>query len=69
MTRNRMTESEIEYRVEKMIDDLDANLMMNSITQEEYDREITKIDQWANQQYRYLDDKPLHKMRSEYDEG
>jgi len=66
MSRNRLTEAEIEYRVEKMIDDLDTNLMMNSITQEEYDREVSKVDQWASQQYRYLDDKPLHKMRTEY---
>lgn len=67
--RNKMTEAEIEYRVEKVMDDLDRNLMMNSITQEDYDREVSKIDRWASQQYRYLDDKPLHKMKSEYEDG
>jgi len=65
MTR-RMTEAEIEYRVEKMMDRLDANLMTNSITQKDYDREVIRLDQWASQQYRHLDDKPLHKMKDEY---
>lgn len=66
MTRRMMTEAEIEYRVERVMDDLDANLMMNSITQEEYDREVVRLDQWASQQYRYLTDKPLHRMKDEY---
>lgn len=65
MTR-RMTEAEIEYRVEKTMDRLDHNLMTNSITQEEYDREVVRLDRWASQQYRHLDDKPLHKMKDEY---
>ena len=34
MSRNKLTEAEIEYRVEKMIDDLDTKLMMDSLTQE-----------------------------------
>lgn len=63
MPRNRLTEAEIEYQVEKMIDELDFNLTSNSITQEEYDREVSRIDQWASQQYQRLDDKPLLKMR------
>ena len=66
MSRNKLTEAEIEYRVEKMIDDLDTKLMMDSLTQEEYDREVSRVDQWASQQYRYVDDKPLHKMKTEY---
>jgi len=63
MPRNRLTEAEIEYQVEKMIDELDFNLTSNSITQEEYDREVSRIDQWASQQYQRLDYKPLLKMR------
>lgn len=66
MNRRMMTEAEIEYRVEKVMDDLDHSLMMNSITQEEYDREVVRLDQWASQQYRHMDNKPLHRMRDEY---
>ena len=46
-----LTESQIEYRVEKAIDRLDRQFMSNQITQEQYDRDMVSIDKWAQQQY------------------
>lgn len=49
-----MTEMMIEKIVETVIDCLDRELLANKITQEKYDAEILKIDQWANKAYKEL---------------
>jgi hypothetical protein len=47
-----MTEDQIERRVERMVDDLDARYMRsNSMTAQEYERQSKAIDTWAKQQY------------------
>ena len=50
-----MTEDHIERTVERRINELDRAFMNGALSQEEYDRRITKIDQWASQQYRYAE--------------
>lgn len=47
-----MTEEEIEYIVEKRIDELDHRLMHNDLTQEEYEMAVAIIDKWASHQLR-----------------
>lgn len=47
-----MTEDEIERVVERMIDAADKRLLNGLITQDEYDREIFKIDEWATREYK-----------------
>ena len=46
-----MTEDQIERRVERMIDSLDARFMRGTLSREEYDREMDDITAWANLQY------------------
>lgn len=48
-----LTESQIEYRVEKAIDRLDRQFMSNQITQEQYDRDMLSLDKWAEQEYQH----------------
>jgi hypothetical protein len=48
-----LTESQIEYKVEKAIDRLDRHFMSNQITQAQYDRDMVSIDKWAEQQYQH----------------
>jgi hypothetical protein len=48
----RLTEDQIERRVERAMDALDARLMAGSLTQAEYDHEVMILDKWASQQYR-----------------
>jgi hypothetical protein len=50
-----MTEDQIERRVERAMDRLDARLMSDRLSQAEYDREIVALDKWASQQARYVD--------------
>ena len=52
-----MTEDQIERKVERMVDRLDAQFMSdsNTMTQEEYDAEIESIDKWAAMEYRRKD--------------
>jgi hypothetical protein len=50
-----MTEEQIESRVCAMFDALDARFLAPSapmMTQEEYDRESSRINDWAEAQYR-----------------
>ena len=54
MEYQALSESQIEYKVEKAIDRLDRHLLSNQITQEQYDRDIVAIDKWAQQQYDHL---------------
>lgn len=54
MQYQTLSESQIEYRVEKAIDRLDHDLLLNKITQKQYDRDIVCVDKWAQQQYDHL---------------
>lgn len=53
MENQILTETQIEYRVEKAIDRLDRHFMSNQITQEQYDRDIVSLDKWAEQEYQH----------------
>lgn len=50
----KLTEQEIEYTVEKLVDELDHRFLHNDLTQEEYDQAIVIIDKWASQQLRAI---------------
>lgn len=47
-----MTEDQIERRVERMFDALDARLMRGDLTQAAYDAEAAKVSAWAESEYR-----------------
>jgi hypothetical protein len=47
-----MTEDQIERQVERAMDRLDAQLLSGKLTQAEYDREVSTLDKWAQQQAR-----------------
>jgi cytochrome c peroxidase len=42
-----MTEEQIERRVERMMDALDAQLMNSALTQSEYDNNVRDLNAWA----------------------
>ena len=44
-------EYQVECKVERMTDRLDARYMRGELTEEEYRAEIKAIDAWANAQY------------------
>lgn len=48
-----MTEDQIERRVEKMVDRLDAQFMADNspMTQAEYEAEMGRINAWAKAKY------------------
>lgn len=48
-----LTERDIECKVERMVDRLDARFMRDnsSMTEEEYKTAMKAIDTWAEQQY------------------
>jgi hypothetical protein len=48
---NKLTENQIERRVERAMDSLDARLMANNLSQVEYDREVSILDKWATYHY------------------
>ncbi len=50
-----MTEDQIERKVERAMDRLDARFMSGRLSQAEYDREVVILDKWASQQARYID--------------
>lgn len=54
MNTQVLTEAEIEYIVEKHIDDLDHRLMYNDLTQKEYDQAVIIIERWASQQLKAI---------------
>jgi flavorubredoxin len=54
MNNQNLTEEQIEYIVEKHIDELDHRLMHNDLSQEEYDQAVVIIDKWASQQLKAL---------------
>lgn len=43
----KMTEDQVERRVERMVDLLDAAFMRGDFTQEEYDARMKAVDEWA----------------------
>lgn len=47
----KLTAEQIERKVERAFDSLDARLMNGSLTQAEYDREAKEINKWAEKQY------------------
>ena len=47
-----MTEEQIEIHVEKRVDALDRAFLSSGMTQEEYDRSMREIDEWAKRQGR-----------------
>ena len=49
-----MTEDQIERRVERRVDILDSALMSGRLTQAEYDDEMKRLHNWADDQYRVL---------------
>lgn len=51
MNQMKLSEEQIERRIEKATDRLDRQFMNGSITQEEYDAEIKALDEWANEQF------------------
>jgi hypothetical protein len=46
-----MTEDQIERRVERMMDALDAQLMSGALTQREYDNNVRDLDAWAEAKF------------------
>ena len=46
-----MTEEQIEVRVEKMVDHVDARYMSGEMTTEDYRIEMDLINAWAEAQY------------------
>jgi hypothetical protein len=54
-----MTEDQIERRVERVMDALDARLMSGKLSQADYDWEVVSLDKWASQQYRAQEAAPV----------
>lgn len=54
-----MTSDQIERKVERLIDALDARFMSdnNTMTQEQYNAKVKEIDDWATMEYRRADDR------------
>lgn len=46
-----MSESEIELRIERMFDRLDAHFMSGAMSQDEYDSAVESINRMANSMY------------------
>lgn len=45
-----MNEDQIERQVEWAMDRLDKRLLDGTLSQEDYDREVVALDEWASQQ-------------------
>jgi hypothetical protein len=43
----RLTEDQIERRVEKMTDNIDARFLAGHLTQDAYDKEMADLAHWA----------------------
>jgi hypothetical protein len=50
---NRLTEEQVERKVERLTDRWDAQLMAGHISQRQYDEEMSRVAKWADQQYQY----------------
>ena len=46
----KLTEEQIEARVERAIDRLDKRLLSGELSQSDYDYEVGKVDTWSIQQ-------------------
>jgi len=46
-----MSEHEIECRVERMVDRLDARFMRGELSETEYRAEMERITKWADDEY------------------
>lgn len=64
-----MTEDQIERRVERLMDQLDYRLIAeNTLTQAEYDEEVSKLRAWGDSQYAAIkNDKPAKRYQVEYE--
>lgn len=51
MTLTSLSQEQIERKVERSMNSLDARLMAGKLSQAEYDREVSILDKWAQQQY------------------
>lgn len=51
----RLTAEQIERKVERATDRIDARFMNGALTQEQYDAEMKALDKWADDQYAKLD--------------
>ena len=49
-----LTEEQIERRAERMMNHLDARLMKYAMSQEEYDADVKRLDDWCEEQYAIL---------------
>jgi uncharacterized membrane protein len=47
-----MTEDQIERKVERTTDFIDAQFMAGKLTQDEYDRKMRELSRWADSLYR-----------------
>jgi hypothetical protein len=50
LTKQPLTEEQIEWHVERAIDRLDKKLFKGSVSMEEYYRQFDEITEWAKQQ-------------------
>lgn len=49
-----MSEAQIERAVERHMNMLDRQFLNGEMDQDTYDREVSSLDRWAMEQYRYL---------------
>ena len=47
----RLTDERINARFERKMDQLDARLIANTLTQQDYDAAVRELDAWAEEQY------------------
>ena len=50
---NALTEQQIEFRVECMMNRIDHMFRVGDISEEEYDQRVMLLDKWASEQYEY----------------
>lgn len=53
MSNKWMTEEQIENKVCRMVDSLDAHFMNSKMTQAEYDSEMKAINKWSENELRF----------------
>jgi hypothetical protein len=52
-TNTIMTEDQIERAVERTTDAIDAQYMAGKLSESEYKDKLSKLDQWAEREYRF----------------
>jgi len=50
-----MTEDQIERKVEREMDRIDAQLMSGAIDHDQYEEQVNDLDRWAAMEYRRKD--------------